>query len=91
MEINTILIVIIASVASIFSIATSALGLQYVPKNTKEKAARGFLTFNVVVSSLVLLLCLVYFGLKLKNRTSGTGLSSLTPPLLPSMGPPATF
>ena len=67
MEISPLVIAIVAAIASILSIATTAIGLKNKELN---KSDRGFLVFNVVANSLVLIVCLVYFGLKLKNRGS---------------------
>lgn len=69
-------IVLIASLSAIFSIATTALGLKYYNEASKKtKSDRGFLIVNMIVSCVVLLACLVYVGLKLKGHSAGMPLS----------------
>ena len=63
MEIPEIYILIVSVIASIFSIASTAIGIQAFNNNTPWKNSHltnfNFLVVNLVVSIVVLLLCFV--------------------------------
>ena len=81
MEINPMVIAVVATLASIFSIATTSIGLTYLNKTSNHKKSdKGFLIFNIIISSLVLAVCLLYFGLKFKTRSVG-----LVPAMVPQV------
>jgi uncharacterized BrkB/YihY/UPF0761 family membrane protein len=72
MEISRIYILIIAVIASIFSIASTSIGIQSFNKNKQWKddhtSNYGFLVVSLIVSILILLLSFVglYFYFKTK-------------------------
>jgi hypothetical protein len=71
MEIPEIYILIVSLIASIFSIASTSIGIQAfnenLPWKNSHKGNFNFLVINLVVSIMVLLLALVALFLKYKN------------------------
>ncbi len=71
MEIPEIYILIVSIIASICSIASTAIGIQAFNKNNTWKTSHmtnfNFLVINLVVSIVVLLLAFVALFLKFKN------------------------
>lgn len=67
MNISNVTIMIIAAIACIFSIASTAIGVEAYDKNPEWKEAHKtnfhFLVFNLVVAIIVLVLSLAGLGL----------------------------